>query len=427
MAEEDGAAPPAPLDLEPRDSEDVAATARMLLRKIEGYGNDTHRGNKNKNMERLWPALTRYGFSETQPPKYGNYFIVPPPNFPKTSKKIKCLTGQKAFSLVKYLESVLSPKPVEILSPLPPPTPATTRGVCLGSYAEDANFTYSSDSRILHVHHPPKISSPYSSFYVACVRQGLATNCYSRSCRSSLALHSCRSSLALQQERFLDDQNQKFLDLMCRVESGSTPVHVENLTRNILHEFRACRGAATAAKILDLNTLDLMNRQKATILDVCAVSPTETHLLMLSIAVLSEVRIEERDMRNLETYVEVVLNEAEHRGHLVSSALQGIERPSFLQSSSERSILETLPLRLLDACLRSVFESRTSQYTRHCHFALAVRKVLMTRRLVAVRNAFPTHPAPSSKVLGYLAACVSHRGMYFTSCPACGRVYRDSQ
>jgi hypothetical protein len=264
---------------------------------------------------------------------------------------------------------------------------------------------------------------PHKQFLEACVPHGLAKKCGSHFCKK---LYSFTGPIMNPAHH----QHLQFLDLMCRLDVGRIAPQVDTLTPETVEEFRACRRAVAAAQRLDLKTLDLTNRRKAKILDVCKPSPTETHALMLSISVLSDVCIEEQDSARVQLYIEFALSDAEHRGHMVSSTLEGSSRPSFLESSSESSILRTLPLKLLDRCMRSVFQSRPDGKISNSHFALAVRKALMIRRLVAVGNAFPTHPAPSSEVLEHLARIKNQKAkwkrgrLYYTSCAECGRVYK---
>jgi len=176
----------------------------------------------------------------------------------------------------------------------------------------------------------------------------------------------------------------------------------------------------------DLDTLDLLNSRRAHFVDVCATSPREVHLLVDGLRLLGDVRVAINDIPTVEAHVEFVLNEAEYRGHMVSNQLDGLARPLFLKTSSAESDLKTLPLPLLDACLRAVFDRHKTRYTRFSHIALAVRKIMMHRRLIAVGNDFPTHPAPSSDVLGLLADMARRppsNARSFTSCAACGRIH----
>ena len=213
---------------------------------------------------------------------------------------------------------------------------------------------------------------------------------------------------------------------MCLAKTGCSPPLADNLSCDTVAELRACRSVARMGKGYDLDTLGLLNNRRAHFVDVCATSPREVHLLVDGLCLLRNVRVAINDIPTVEAHVEFVLNEAEYRGHMVSNQLDGLARPLFLKTSSAESELKTLPLPLLDACLRAVFDSRRTRYTRFSHIALGVRKIMMHRRLIAVGNDFPTHPAPSSDVISLVANskwALSNR-RFFTSCAACGRLYK---
>ena len=255
-----------------------------------------------------------------------------------------------------------------------------------------------------------------AAFLDACKDHGLAAPCSSQCCSHILGFKVAKKR---GMPDYILEIRQKMLELMCLAKTGCSPPLADNLSCDTVAELRAGRSVARMGKGYDLDTLDLLNRRRTHFVDVCATSLREVHLLVDGLCLLCDVRVAINDRPTVEAHVEFVLNEAEYRGHIVSNQLDGLARPLFLKTLSAESDLKTLPLPLLDACLRTVFDHRRTRYTRFSHIALGVRKVMMQRRLIAVGNDFPTHPAPSSDVLGLPPS----NARSFTSCAACGRLY----
>ena len=265
-----------------------------------------------------------------------------------------------------------------------------------------------------------------AAFLDACKDHGLAAPCSSQCCSHILGFKVAKKP---GMPNFILEIRQKMLELMCLAKTGCSPPLADNLSCDTVAELRACRSVARMGKGYDLDTLDLLNRRRTHFVDVCATSLREVHLLVDGLCLLCDVRVAINDRPTVEAHVEFVLNEAEYRGHIVSNQLDGLARPLFLKTLSAESDLKTLPLPLLDACLRAVFDHRRTRYTRFSHIALGVRKVMMQRRLIAVGNDFPTDPAPSYDVFGLLADMVRKapsNASYFTSCAACGRLYKTA-